>query len=106
MTAPQVTAPLTKFLEEDRASWPRGYSYKLGGEAEQSEEGMGSVVEKLPIGFGIILFLLVFQFNSIRRTGIVLATVPLGLIGVILGLHVFRSYFGFFCFNKISCRII
>ena len=98
VTAPEVAGPLTEFLEEERKSWPRGYKYELGGESEQSDEGMASVSEKLPLGFGIILFLLVFQFNSLRRTTIVLATVPLGLIGVILGLHVFRSYFGFFGF--------
>ena len=97
-TAPDIAGPLKEFIEEDRKTWPRGFEYELGGEAEESEEGMGSVTEKLPIGFAIILALLIFQFNSLRRTFIVLATVPLGIIGVILGLHVFRSYFGFFGF--------
>ncbi len=97
-TARDVTTPLTAFLEKEQESWPRGYRYELGGEAEGSAEGMNSIAEKLPIGFGIILFLLVFQFNSLRLTTIILATVPLGLIGVILGLHAFRSYFGFFGF--------
>ncbi|MCG8424626.1 MAG: efflux RND transporter permease subunit [Proteobacteria bacterium] len=97
-TAPEVTVPLVEFLEQERQSWPRGYTYELGGESEQSDEGMGSVAEKLPLGFGIILLVLVFQFNSVRRTVIVLATVPIGLVGVILGLHLFRSYFGFFGF--------
>jgi multidrug efflux pump subunit AcrB len=35
------------------------------------------------------------QFNSVRRTTIILATIPLSLIGVTFGLLVARSYFGF-----------
>ncbi|MEJ2681894.1 MAG: efflux RND transporter permease subunit, partial [Gammaproteobacteria bacterium] len=43
----------------------------------------------------IILILLVGQFNSIRRPLIILTTNPLGVAGVIFGLLLFRSYFGF-----------
>ena len=35
------------------------------------------------------------QFNSIRRAGIILLTVPLGLIGVTLGLLATQTWFGF-----------
>tara|TARA_R110002096_G_scaffold436100_1_gene667713 strand:- start:78948 stop:82001 length:3054 start_codon:yes stop_codon:yes gene_type:complete len=96
-TATNVTDPLKKFLENEM-QWPKGAAYELGGEAEQSADGMASVTNKLPLSFGIILFLLIIQFNSVRKTFIVLATVPLGLIGVMLGLHTFQSYFGFFGF--------
>ena len=43
----------------------------------------------------LIVLLLVWQFNSIRRPAIILMTIPLGLIGVVIGLLVLRSYFGF-----------
>ena len=43
----------------------------------------------------IILLLLVGQFNSVRRPVIILLTIPLGLIGVVFGLLVTQSYFGF-----------
>ena len=46
----------------------------------------------------MIVLLLVLQFNSIRKTTFVLGTIPLGVIGVVLGLLLFRSYFGFFAF--------
>ncbi len=49
----------------------------------------------MPIGGLIILLLLVVQFNSVRRTAIILLTIPLGLIGVVIGLLVAKSYFGF-----------
>ena len=44
----------------------------------------------------LILLLLVGQFNSLRRPAIILATIPLGLIGVTFGLLIANSSFGFF----------
>jgi len=43
----------------------------------------------------IIVMLLVAQFNSIRRAAIILMTIPLSIIGVVAGLLMARSYFGF-----------
>ena len=97
-TAQVITDALIPWLEEDSESWKQGYRYELGGESEQSGEAMSAVVAKLPLSGFIILALLIVQFNSFRKTFIVLSTIPLGLIGVIAGLLVFRSFFGFFAF--------
>ncbi|MEO1434562.1 MAG: efflux RND transporter permease subunit [Bacteroidota bacterium] len=97
-TATEITNILSPWLIEVSKSWKTGYSYELGGESEQSGEAMGAVIEKLPLAGFIILLLLVSQFNSFRKTGIVLSTIPLGVIGVILGLLMFNSYFGFMAF--------
>jgi multidrug efflux pump subunit AcrB len=35
------------------------------------------------------------QFNSLRKPLIILVTIPLGVIGVIFGLFIARSFFGF-----------
>ena len=97
-TAQDITDELIPWLEDDSESWKPGYRYELGGESEQSSEAMSAVVAKLPLSGFIILALLIVQFNSFRKTFIVLSTIPLGLIGVIAGLLVFRSFFGFFAF--------
>ena len=97
-TAQDITDEFIPWLEEDSKSWQQGYRYELGGESEQSSEAMSAVVAKLPLSGFIILALLIVQFNSFRKTFIVLSTIPLGLIGVIAGLLVFRSFFGFFAF--------
>ena len=97
-TAQDITDEFIPWLEEDSKSWQQGYRYELGGESEQSGEAMSAVVAKLPLSGFIILALLIVQFNSFRKTFIVLSTIPLGLIGVIVGLIVFRSFFGFFAF--------
>jgi multidrug efflux pump subunit AcrB len=86
---------LDKWLQEDSRDWGIGYRYELGGEIETSGKANAAIGEKLPIAFLIIIMLLVIQFNSIRRPIIILVTIPLGLIGVVVGLLAARSYFGF-----------
>ena len=98
VTPSEILSEITPWLEEEKASWGDDYFFSLGGESEQSNEAMGAVGEKLPLAGFIILLLLISQFNSVRKTSIVLATIPLGIIGVIFGLLLFRSYFGFMAF--------
>ncbi len=97
-TASDITDELSPALTDLSQTWKEGYAFRLGGESEQSAEAMGAVAAKLPLAGFIILLLLIAQFNSFRKTFIVLSTIPLGLIGVILGLVLFRSFFGFMAF--------
>ncbi len=97
-TASQLTRELTPFMDEIKTDWQAGYGYSLGGESEASSEALGAIAAKLPIAGFIIIFLLMFQFNSFKKTTIILLSIPLGLIGVILGLLLFQSYFGFMAF--------
>jgi len=98
VTAAGIGAQFEPWLEEYSQTWPPGYSYELGGEAEESAEANESLAAKMPIAGLLILLLLVGQFNSFRRSLIILSTIPLGLIGVVVGLLVGRSYFGFMTF--------
>ncbi len=95
VTATEVLNEFLPFLEEQANIWPSGYSYELGGEFETSGDAGASVVEKLPISGMLIFLLLVAQFNSVRKTVIILFTIPLGLIGVVFGLIIGKSIFGF-----------
>ena len=89
---------MDEWLKEESRTWEIGYKYVMGGEIENSAKANASIAEKLPIAFFIIVLLLVVQFNSFRLPVIVLTTIPLGLIGVVVGLLVARSYFGFMTF--------
>jgi multidrug efflux pump subunit AcrB len=84
------------WLAGQSVQWPTGYSYEVGGDFEGSAEANQSLAEKLPIAGFIILLLLVSQFNSLRRTAIILLTIPLGLIGVTVGLLITRLQLEFF----------
>ena len=74
---------------------PFAYDYEFGGEAESSGKANQSIADKLPIAVLIIVLLLVAQFNSIRKSIIILSTIPLALIGVVIGLLAGQSFFGF-----------
>ncbi len=93
--AAAVAAPLAAWLENESASWPPGYFYEIGGELEESAKSQGALAAKLPYAGLFIVILLVAQFNSIRKPLIVVMTIPLALVGVVIGLLITRSYFGF-----------
>lgn len=98
VTAQEVINQIKTWLDEQTPNWPEGYTYELGGDAEQTAENMSAVITWLPLSGFIILMLLIIQFNSFRKTFMVVSTIPLGIIGVVIGLIIFNSYFGFFAF--------
>jgi len=95
VTASEVVAAIRPWLEEEDDSWGLGSSWEIGGEVESSGAANASIAAQLPLAGMIIVLLLVVQFNSLRRPTIILVTVPLGLIGVVVGLLLVGSYFGF-----------
>ena len=95
-TAAEVAEVLVPWLEDVSEDWPAGHGFEIGGETEESGDANASIAAELPVAGMLILLLLVWQFNSLRRPAIILATIPLGLVGVTFGLLVVNSSFGFF----------
>ena len=96
--ASEITSIMTPWLAEASEGWPASYTYKLGGDAENTAENMGAVINYLPLAGIIIVLLLIIQFNSFRKMMMVTLTIPLGIIGVVIGLLVFQEPFGFMPF--------
>ncbi|WP_104734271.1 efflux RND transporter permease subunit [Hanstruepera ponticola] len=96
--ASAIMKEVTPWIEEESKSWPEGYTYKFGGDAENTAENMGAVLGYLPLSGFIIILLLIIQFNSVRKTIMVASTIPLGIIGVVIGLLIFQEPFGFMPF--------
>jgi multidrug efflux pump subunit AcrB len=94
--AKDIFEAITPWLEEQKLDWKYGYQYDFGGEDEDKNENLGAIVTWLPLSFGIILLLLVLQFNSIRKSVIVYSTIPLGIIGVVIGWYIGGSFVSFF----------
>ncbi len=63
-----------------------GYAVQFGGEIEDSAEVGKAIGGFLPLCLLAMAGLFVWQFNSFRRTLIILASVPFGIIGVAVGL--------------------
>ncbi|MEA3488763.1 MAG: efflux RND transporter permease subunit [Candidatus Omnitrophota bacterium] len=93
--ATQILDKLVPMLDEAKRSWPSGYKYELGGEFEESARAQNSIIEQLPMAAFFILMLMVIQFNSIRRTLIIVSTIPMAMIGVTVGLLITDIPFGF-----------
>ncbi|MFT3906598.1 MAG: efflux RND transporter permease subunit [Steroidobacteraceae bacterium] len=82
----RVTAEVVRKL--DAMSWPRGYHYVLGGEAESSAESFGGIGAAIVVALFGIFAILVLEFGSFKATLIVLTVVPLGVLGGLLMLLV------------------
>ena len=96
--ASAITTEITPWLDQEMESWPQGYSYQFAGDAKNTSENMGAVFKYLPLSGFIIVLLLIIQFNSFRKMAMVTLTIPLGIIGVVIGLLVFQEPFGFMPF--------
>ncbi len=86
------------WLEQEKTQWGTGYDYTLGGDEQESAENMGAVAKYLPLSAFIIVILLIIQFNSMRKMAMVVSVIPLGVIGMVIGLHLFNVPFGFMAF--------
>ena len=95
LTPPTVVAQIAPTLEGIRATLPEGYLLATGGTVEDSARGQNSIKAGMPLFVLVVVTLLMLQLRSFSRTALVLATAPLGMIGVTLFLLVFRVPFGF-----------
>lgn len=96
--ATAILAAVKKKIDKYTASekWPNGYKIQFGGENEKSSKAKASIVTGLPLAFCLLLLVLMYQFNSVRKVGIIFLTIPPMLIGVTPGLYFTKSPFGFF----------
>jgi len=72
---------------------PKEVSFKFSGEIEEQEKNMSFLTNALLAALGLILLLLVFQFNSISKPLIILLSIFLSFTGVFLGLIAFQMPF-------------
>jgi len=79
----------------DQLDFPQRHHWEMGGELENSAKAMAKLSKPLFPCFAAIVILLVWQFNSIRRAAIIMLTMPLVLVGAVVGLYVMGADFGF-----------
>lgn len=74
---------------------PQGYSMMWDGELKPSQESNEGTGKFMPLALLLMVFIIVMLFNSIRQSLVVIAIIPLSIIGVGIGLFVTDSAFGF-----------
>ena len=90
-----VTAAVEKALADLRAQLPAGYRIDTAGSVEQSGKANASIQKLQPAMLAFMLIFIMLQMRSFSGTFMVVATAPLGLIGAVLALLLFRQPFGF-----------
>ncbi|MCP5487023.1 MAG: efflux RND transporter permease subunit [Verrucomicrobia bacterium] len=78
----------------DTIPLPRGYSITYAGDTQEMEEAGAFLAKAFFIALGLILVVLVIQFNSVILPGIIGMSVLLSLIGVTWGLLITGMKFG------------
>jgi len=89
----QVRPQIDALMKE--ADWPMGYSVEYGGEFEKSVESQEAINANMPLAMGLLILVLIFQFNSFRRPLIILLTLPPMMVGITAGMISTNSPFGF-----------
>ena len=79
----------------DTLDLPAGYRWEVGGELENAATARQRLFANFPIAGFLIVALLVWQFNSFRRAGIIMLTIPMAFLGAVIGLLVMGAPFGF-----------
>lgn len=94
-TAVDATRTALKKCQTIINGLPLGYRIVVGGALEDSEKSLKYISEPLPIMIIVIVSLLVFLQKNFRTVAMTILTIPLGFIGITLGMLVFDKAMGF-----------
>jgi multidrug efflux pump subunit AcrB len=92
----EVTAEFIPILTKISESWPAGYSWSMGGEAQESAETFSSAGAMLIVALIMVFGVLVIVFDSFKQAFILMVTMPLALIGTFLGFWLTGMSLSFF----------
>lgn len=90
-TANEIIAKIRKVLPAFNK--PESVDIKITGEQEDQKESSIFLMKAMLLSLFLILFILITQFNSIGKTGIILSEIIFSLIGVLLGFTIFQMPF-------------
>lgn len=75
-----------------QADLPAGYTVIVGGQYENQQRAQQKLMLVVPISIALIALLLYFSFGSVKQVLLIMANVPLALIGGIVALFVSGTY--------------
>ncbi len=95
LSAPEVLQKFKDGMQAKNYTLPEGYKITYGGENEQNQESIFSILRAMIIAVVLIIATIVVQFNSFRKAFIVIVSLPLSLIGVFIGMAIFQVTLSF-----------
>ncbi|MBB1425796.1 efflux RND transporter permease subunit [Shewanella sp. SG44-2] len=75
-----------------QAELPAGYTVVVGGQYENQQRAQQKLMLVVPISIALIGLLLYFSFGSLKQVALIMANVPLALIGGVVALYVTGTY--------------
>jgi multidrug efflux pump subunit AcrB len=91
---PDVSVAMEHALQPVVAALPAGYKLETAGSIEEAGKANAALLPLFPVMLAFTLLVIIFQVRSIASMVMVFATSPLGLIGVVPTLLLFRQPFG------------
>ncbi|WP_157220164.1 efflux RND transporter permease subunit [Flavisphingomonas formosensis] len=92
---PEVSMEMEKALAPLKAKLPAGYRIDTAGAIEEAGKANAALAAVFPIMIALMLTVIIFQVRSFSAMAMVIATAPLGLVGVVPTLLLFGQPFGF-----------
>jgi cobalt-zinc-cadmium resistance protein CzcA len=77
---------------EQKIVLPDGYYFSWGGQFENMERAMKTLMVIVPLTVVAIYFLLFLMFNSMRLAGLIITVLPFASIGGVFGLAITGEY--------------
>ncbi|WP_404399343.1 efflux RND transporter permease subunit [Idiomarina seosinensis] len=90
-----VTDAIWQQLQPIKEQLPFTYDIQIAGTEEQSAKAQASIQALQPLMLALMLIFVMLQMRSFSGTFMVIMTAPLGLIGAVAALLIFRQPFGF-----------
>ena len=75
-----------------QAKLPAGYTVVVGGQYENQQRAQQKLMLVVPISIALIGLLLYFSFGSLKQVALIMANVPLALIGGVVALYATGTY--------------
>lgn len=85
-TATDLNKEIKPWLDNKIKEWGSEIKYELGGTLKGSRDNKKALFGKVPLALFVMTFLVIAQFNSIRKGLCVMLVIPLSMLGVALGL--------------------
>ncbi|MBN2406313.1 MAG: efflux RND transporter permease subunit [Elusimicrobia bacterium] len=86
ITPAEIYAKIKEDFSNFEADNP-GFRLKMGGEAEETAQSIGSLMRALGVAVAGIAFILLLFFKSVTKPVMVMLAIPFGLIGVVLAFY-------------------
>jgi cobalt-zinc-cadmium resistance protein CzcA len=71
---------------------PTGYTLTFGGEFESQQRATQNLLFLIPIALVLIFIILFTTFNSLSKSGLIIANIPFALMGGVIALYVSNEY--------------